>query len=263
MSFPPKSLTIAGSDSGGGAGIQADLKTFASLGVYGTSAITAVTSQNTLGVTDIVNIPAKSVISQIEAIISDIGTDSIKTGMLSDASIVNAVSSYISQSKFEKVIVDPVMISKSGHKLLSESAIKSMVEMLIPISFIITPNIPEASIISETKINSIESAKIAAKKIVKLGAKTCIVKGGHFEGPPIDVFYDGKKYETFKSKRINTKNTHGTGCTFSAAIAAYIAKGEDVISAISKSKNYINSAIQENFLIGKGHGPLNHFYKQI
>ena len=145
----------------------------------------------------------------------------------------------------------------------SESAIKSMVEMLIPISFIITPNIPEASIISETKINSIESAKIAAKKIVKLGAKTCIVKGGHFEGPPIDVFYDGKKYETFKSKRINTKNTHGTGCTFSAAIAAYIAKGEDVISAISKSKNYINSAIQENFLIGKGHGPLNHFYKQI
>ena len=153
MSFLPKSLTIAGSDSGGGAGIQADLKTFASLGVYGTSAITAVTSQNTLGVTDIVNIPAKSVISQIEAVISDIGTDSIKTGMLSDASIVNAVSSYISQSKFEKVIVDPVMISKSGHKLLSESAIKSMVEMLIPISFIITPNIPEDSIISETKIN--------------------------------------------------------------------------------------------------------------
>ena len=263
MPYPPKSLTIAGSDSGGGAGIQADLKTFASLGVYGTSAITAVTSQNTLGVTDIVNVPTKSVISQIEAVLSDIGTDSIKIGMLSNASIVNAVSSYISQSKFEKVIVDPVMISKSGHKLLSESAIKSMIKMLIPISFIITPNIPEASIISETKINSIESAKIAAKKIVKLGAKACIVKGGHFDGPPIDVFYDGKKYETFKSERINTKNTHGTGCTFSAAIAAYIAKGEDIISAISKSKNYINSAIQENFLIGKGYGPLNHFYKQI
>ena len=263
MSFPPKSLTIAGSDSGGGAGIQADLKTFASLGVYGTSAITAVTSQNTLGVTDIVNVPAKSVISQIEAVISDIGTDSIKIGMLSNASIVNAVSSYISQSNFEKVIVDPVMISKSGYKLLSESAIKSMIKMLIPISFIITPNIPEASIISKTKIHSIESAKIAAKKIVKLGAKACIVKGGHFDGPPIDVFYDGKKYETFKSERINTKNTHGTGCTFSAAIAAYIAKGENIISAISKSKNYINCAIQEDFLVGKGHGPLNHFYKQI
>ena len=263
MPYPPKSLTIAGSDSGGGAGIQADLKTFASLGVYGTSAITAVTSQNTLGVTDIVNVPAKSVISQIEAVISDIGTDSIKIGMLSNASIVNAVSSYISQSNFEKVIVDPVMISKSGHKLLSESAIKSMIKMLIPISFIITPNIPEASIISKTKIHSIESAKIAAKKIVKLGAKACIVKGGHFDGPPVDVFYDGKKYETFKSERINTKNTHGTGCTFSAAIAAYIAKGEDIISAISKSKNYINCAIQEDFLVGKGHGPLNHFYKQI
>lgn len=263
MPCPPKSLTIAGSDSGGGAGIQADLKTFASLGVYGTSAITAVTSQNTLGVTDIVNVPAKSVISQIEAVISDIGTDSIKIGMLSNASIVNAVSSYISQSNFEKVIVDPVMISKSGYKLLSESAIKSMIKMLIPISFIITPNIPEASIISKTKIHSIESAKIAAKKIVKLGAKACIVKGGHFDGPPVDVFYDGKKYETFKSERINTKNTHGTGCTFSAAIAAYIAKGEDIISAISKSKNYINCAIQEDFLVGKGHGPLNHFYKQI
>jgi len=259
----PKSLTIAGSDSGGGAGIQADLKTFASLGVYGTSAITAVTSQNTLGVTDIVDIPAKSVVSQIQAVISDIGTDSIKTGMLSNASIVNAVSSFLSQNKFEKIIVDPVMISKSGHKLLSESAIKSIVSMLIPISYIITPNIPEASIISGTEIDSIESAKIAAKKIVKLGARTCIVKGGHFDGPPTDVFYDGKKYEIFKSKRINTKNTHGTGCTFSAAIAAYIAKGEDIISSISKSKDYINSAIQENFLIGKGHGPLNHFHNQI
>tara|TARA_Y100001960_G_C14772625_1_gene881078 strand:+ start:2812 stop:3603 length:792 start_codon:yes stop_codon:yes gene_type:complete len=258
-----KSLTIAGSDSGGGAGIQADLKTFASLGVYGTSAITAVTSQNTLGVTDIIDIPTKSVISQIEAVISDIGTDSIKTGMLSNSSIVNSVASFITQNKLKKVIVDPVMISKSGHKLLPESAIKSMIEMLIPISYIITPNIPEASIISNTEINSIESAKIAAKKIVNLGAANCIVKGGHFSGPPIDVFFDGKKYEIFKSKRIDTKNTHGTGCTFSAAIAAYVAKGENIISAISKSKEYINSAIQTNFIIGQGHGPLNHFYNQI
>ena len=178
--------------------------------------------------------------------------------MLSDASIVNAVSSYISQSKFEKVIVDPVMISKSGHKLLSESAIKSMVEMLIPISFIITPNIPEASIISETKINSIESAKIAAKKIVKLGAKTCIVKGGHFEGPPIDVFYDGKKYETFKSKRINTKNTHGTGCTLSSALATNLSQKRNIIKSCKLSLKYVDKAIISAPGYGKGFGPLNH-----
>lgn len=250
-------LTIAGSDSGSGAGIQADLKTFAALKVYGTSVITSVTAQNTVGVSGIQDMPPEFVGRQIDAVLSDIDVDACKTGMLSNAAIVKVVAEKLEQYEMGKYVLDPVMVAKSGDRLLQEDAVSSVVERLIPISYVATPNINEASLIAQMEIRNIEEMEEAAREIWKMGAETVVVKGGHLHGDAVDVFYDGKA-QLLRAERIQTRNTHGTGCTFSSAITAYLARGENVITAVKNAKEYITSVIKHSFSIGKGHGPTHH-----
>ncbi|HLO11030.1 MAG TPA: bifunctional hydroxymethylpyrimidine kinase/phosphomethylpyrimidine kinase [Pseudoneobacillus sp.] len=256
-----KALTIAGSDSGGGAGIQADLKTFQELEVFGMSALTAVTAQNTLGVQAVYPMSAEAVIKQIESIGEDIGTDALKTGMLFNAEIIQAVSEKINYYQWQKVVVDPVMIAKGGASLLQMEAISALKKYLLPLSMVITPNIPEAEVLTDMTIQSVEDKKEAAKKLHDLGVKNVVIKGGHDENQmeAIDLLYDGNEFTTFTSKRINTKNTHGTGCTFSAVVTAELAKGLSVHEAVSKAKNFIQAAIEDQLFIGQGHGPTNHW----
>ena len=254
-----KALTIAGSDSGGGAGIQADLKTFTALGVYGMTAITAITVQNTVGVFGVHPIPPDTVYNQIKVVAEDIGVDALKTGMLFSEEIIQAVSQAIKDFKLNNLVVDPVMIAKSGDPLLKESARKTLLDKLLPLALVITPNIPEAEDICKFEIKNVEDMEKACKVIHSLGSKYVVLKGGHLEGDTkIDVIYDGKNFEYLKAKSILTKNTHGTGCTFSAAITAFLAKGENPIDAIKKAREYIQGAIENSLSIGKGHGPLNH-----
>lgn len=256
-----KALTIAGSDSGGGAGIQADLKTFQELGVYGMSALTAVTAQNTLGVHGVYPLTKEAVTEQIQAIGEDMGTDALKTGMLFNAEIIKAVSEKINQYGWQKVVVDPVMIAKGGASLLQNEAIAALKEHLIPLAMVVTPNIPEAEVITGMTIKTLEDKKAAAIKLVELGAKNAVLKGGHDENTDeaIDLLYDGIEFTYFNSKRIQTKNTHGTGCTFSAAITAELAKGRSIKEAVTVAKEFIQSAIEEDLHIGAGHGPTNHW----
>jgi hydroxymethylpyrimidine/phosphomethylpyrimidine kinase len=256
-----KALTIAGSDSGGGAGIQADLKTFQELGVFGMSALTAVTAQNTLGVHGVYPLTPEAVVAQIEAIGTDMGTDALKTGMLFNAAIIHAVSEKIKQFGWENVVVDPVMIAKGGASLLQTEAIAALKEVLLPLAMVVTPNIPEAEVITGMTIRNLDEKKEAARKIVELGAKHVVLKGGHDEddAEAADVFYDGREFALYKTKRILTKNTHGTGCTFSAAITAELAKGSAVYDAVATAKNFIQAAIEDDLGIGKGHGPTNHW----
>ena len=254
-------MTIAGSDSGGGAGIQADLKTFAALGVYGTSVLTAVTAQNTLGVTGVHEIPVDIVAAQIEAVISDIGADSVKTGMLSSSAIVETVARELDRFRVGRLVVDPVMVAKSGDRLLREDAVAALRQSLLPLATVVTPNIPEAESLADMTIGSGGDARRAAEKIVGMGAGSVVIKGGHLPGPPVDLFYDGREFREFKASRIETRNTHGTGCTFASAIAAGLAKGLDVMDAVGAAKEYVTEAIQHSFDLGHGHGPLNHFYK--
>ncbi len=256
-----KAMTIAGSDSGGGAGIQADLKTFAALGVYGTSVLTAITAQNTVGVTGVHEIPVEMVASQIEAVITDIGADAIKTGMLSSSAIIETVARELAHFRVDRLVVDPVMVAKSGDRLLQEEALDSMRRSLLPLATVVTPNIPEAETLTDMKIETGEDARRAAEKIVSMGAKAVVVKGGHLPGPPVDLLYDGREFREFTAPRIDTKNTHGTGCTFASAVAAGLAKGMDVPDAVATAKEYVTEAIRQSFPIGEGHGPLNHFYK--
>lgn len=254
-----KALTIAGSDSGGGAGIQADLKTFTSLGVYGMTAITAITVQNTVGVFGVHPVPPDIVYGQIKAVAEDIGVDALKTGMLFSEEIIQAVSQGVKHFNLKNLVVDPVMIAKSGDPLLKESARKTLIEKLLPEALIITPNIPEAEDICKFEIKNIEDMEKACKFIYSLGPNYVVLKGGHLEGDTkIDVVYDGKNFEYLKAKTVPTKNTHGTGCTFSAAITAFLAKGEKPLDAIRKAKKYIHGAIENSLSLGKGHGPLNH-----
>ena len=254
-------MSIAGSDSGGGAGIQADLKTFAAFGVYGTSALTAITAQNTLGVMAVHNIPMDIIEAQIDAIVSDIGVDAVKTGMLANSGIIELVAKKAKEHKFHNLVVDPVMVAKGGDRLLEESAIDSMRKVLIPNSTIITPNIPEASALLNKEIDTIEDAREAAVAIVGMGAGSVIVKGGHLSGDAIDIFYDGNQFLELYAERINTKNTHGTGCTFASAITAGLALGKSIEQAVGDAKTYVTQAIRLSLSIGHGHGPLNHFYK--
>lgn len=251
-------MTIAGSDSIGGAGIQADLKTFASLGVHGTTAITAVTAQNTFSVTAVQEILPEIVFKQIEAVYVDSGIDAAKTGMLSSKEIIEVVAHAIGKYSIP-LVVDPVMVAKSGARLLKEDAVESLIKKLLPFAWVVTPNIPEAEIISNTKIKDLEDMKKAAQIIAKItGAKSVVVKGGHLQNSKsIDVVFFEGKYLILESERIQTKNTHGTGCSFSAAIAAEIAKKNDIITAIKKAKDFINYAIKYSLSIGKGHGPVN------
>lgn len=257
----PAVLTIAGSDSGGGAGIQADLKTFSAFKVYGTCAITAITAQNTKNVVDIHEVPIDIILSQISTVLEDITIDVIKTGMLSSNTIIGSVASYLSETHPKTLVVDPVMVSKSGHQLLMDDAVSALTKQLLPLATVVTPNVPEAEALSGIKIQSIHDSQEAARRIIALGSKSVIIKGGHLAGPPIDLFYDGYRFQEFSAQRIKTKNTHGTGCTFASAIAANLARGEDIIKAIEKSKTYVTNAIIQTYQIGHGNGPLNHFYK--
>ena len=256
-----KAMTIAGSDSGGGAGIQADLKTFAALGVYGTSVLTAITAQNTVGVTAVHEVPTEIIIAQIDAVLTDIGADAVKTGMLASSAIIETVAGEMERRQVRWLVVDPVMVAKSGDSLLREDAVDVLRSRLLPLAAVVTPNIPEAEALTETKIDSDAGMRRAAEKIVRMGARTVVVKGGHREGPATDLFYDGSGFREFSAPRIDTANTHGTGCTFASAVAAGLARGMDVADSVALAKDYVTEAIRRSFPIGRGHGPLNHFYK--
>ena len=258
----PSVLTIAGSDSGGGAGVQADLKTFAAMGVYGTSAITAITAQNTVAVTAVHEIPVDTISAQIEAVVSDIGVDAVKIGMLSSSAIIECVVESLSNmSRMERLVVDPVMIAKSGDSLLREDAVRTLRDRLLPLAAVVTPNIPEAETLTGMTIVSDEDVRRVAKEIVAMGAGSVVVKGGHRDGAATDVYYDGTNFLDFTAPRFETANTHGTGCTFAAAVAAGLAKGLKTEDAIGGAKEFVTEAIRNSFPIGQGHGPLSHFYR--
>lgn len=256
-----KVLTIAGSDSSGGAGIQADLKTFSAHGVYGMSVITAVTAQNTQGVFAVQDISKEIVLKQIEAIFEDIEVDALKIGMVSQIDTIYSIEEGIKKYGAKNVVLDPVMISKSGFNLLIPEAMEVLINKLIPLATIVTPNIHEAIAITGQNIIGIEDMEKVAKLIFKMGPQNVLIKGGHLEDDAIDVLFDGNKITHFKSHRINTKNTHGTGCTLSSAITSNLALGYDVIESIAKAKEYITMAITHSLEIGKGVGPTNHFYE--
>ena len=257
----PKAMTIAGSDSGGGAGVQADLKTFAALGVYGASTLTAITAQNTVAVTTVHDIPTDVITAQIDAVLTDIGADAVKTGMLSSSDIIECVCEALEVHGVQRLVVDPVMIAKTGDALLREDAIGSLRTRLLPLAMVVTPNIPEAEALTETTIVSDADVRRAAEAIVGMGARSVVVKGGHREGPATDLFYDGKEFKEFTAPRFDTVNTHGTGCTFASAVAAGLARGMVVTDAVALAKDYVTEGIRHSFSIGQGHGPLNHFYK--
>jgi len=256
-----KVLTIAGSDSGAGAGIQADLKTFAAHGVYGSSAITAITAQNTVGVTAVLALSPKLVAAQIDAIIDDIGADAVKTGMLANAAIIGLVADRIIEYRLKNLVVDPVMVATSGDLLIRQNAVAVLRSKLIPLAAVVTPNIPEAEVLTGMKLRTAEEIKEAARRIVKMGTQTVIVKGGHLKGPAMDLFFDGKKFTPLDAPRIRTQNTHGTGCTLSAAIAANLAQGEKIATAVANAKRYITQALRHSYRIGAGHSPVHHFYR--
>ena len=256
---PPKAMTIAGSDSGGGAGIQADLKTFAALGVYGTSVLTAITAQNTIEVSAIAEVPDEVVIAQIDGVFEDIGADAVKTGMLSGKSIIQNVADRLEAWGPRWLVVDPVMMSKSGAPLLQRDAMGALKRELLPHASIVTPNIPEAEVLSGLKLDSPETIREAARKIHALGPKIVIIKGGHLDGPAVDLVFDGETFTPIEGERIATTNTHGTGCTFSSAITAFLAHGHQPLDAIRLAKRYIEAALRDSYAVGSGHSPVNHF----
>lgn len=256
-----KALTIAGSDSGGGAGIQADLKTFAAHRVYGTSAITAVTAQNTLGVTAIQALAADVITAQIEAIAGDIGVHAVKTGMLATSAIVEAVAAAIETLELPNVVVDPVMIAKGGSRLLDDEAIAAMKSELLPRAMVVTPNAPEAAVLADMRVDSLDAARLAASRIRALGPTAVIVKGGHLGGAEsVDVLYDGHRFVELRAPRIDTRNSHGAGCTFAAALAANLALGRPLQQAAERAKDYVLGAMRSGFPVGQGYGVLDHFW---
>lgn len=257
----PIALTIAGSDSGGGAGIQADLKTFLALGVHGTSAIVALTAQNTTGVSAIHPVPPTFVREQISQVVTDMGVDAAKTGMLGSSEMVSAVADAIVEFQIDKVVVDPVFVSKNQDVLLEQEAVGALVDKLFPLALVITPNLYEAGHLLGHKITDLVAMRDAVKALHDMGPKFVLVKGGHLDGEAVDVLYDGTHLVEFSSERIDSPHTHGTGCTLSAAITAYIAKGQTVPHAIEAAKRYIDGAIRHGLAIGKGHGPTNHGWK--
>lgn len=254
-----KAMTVAGSDSGGGAGIQADLKTFAALGVYGSSVVTAVTAQNTIEVAAIAEVPEEVVIAQIDTVVHDIGADAAKTGMLSSTSIIQNVADRLEAWGIPHLVVDPVMVSKGGVALLQPDAVEALKKDLLPFATVITPNIPEAETLANRRIASPAHAQEAAKAIAAMGPKTVIIKGGHLPGSPTDLVYHEGIFTPFEGTRVDTKNTHGTGCTFSAAITAFLAHGFPTLEAIRLAKSYIQNALEQSVAIGEGHSPVNHF----
>jgi hydroxymethylpyrimidine/phosphomethylpyrimidine kinase len=260
VATPPKALTIAGSDSGGGAGIQADLKTFAAFGVYGSSVVTAVTAQNTRGVFAVAEVPEEVIALQIDVVLEDIGAAAAKTGMLSSASIVNTVADRLEAWGIDKLVVDPVMVAKGGHPLLQQSAVAAVKQHLLPLALVVTPNLPEAEVLTGITIDSPDSAREAARALAALGPQWVVIKGGHLAGDATDLVYDGESFAEFRADRIDTRNTHGTGCAFSAAIAAMLARGMLPLEAIEAAKIWLTRAIRESYTIGDGHSPVNHFH---
>ena len=256
----PVALTIAGSDSGGGAGIQADLKTFAANGVYGMSAVTAVTAQNTVGVQTVHILPPETVTAQIDSVLSDIGAQAVKTGMLANAEIISAVTDALRQYPDIPLVVDPVMIAKSGDTLLESDAISTLIEGLFPLADVITPNLDEAKALTGIEATDPAGMEAIARKLFEMGPRHVVVKGGHLEGPAVDVLYDGSTTHTFEAERVDTKSTHGTGCTFASAIAAGLAKGADITTAVGDAKTYLTGALRHAVPMGGGHGPVHHFH---
>jgi hydroxymethylpyrimidine/phosphomethylpyrimidine kinase len=257
-------LTIAGSDSGAGAGIQADLKTFAAHGLYGTCAVTAVTAQNTLGVTCWQALEADLVTAQIEAVIGDIGADAVKVGMLANAAIAEAVAAAIRDLDLPQVVVDPVMIAKGGDRLVSDEGVATIRSELLPLAHVVTPNIPEAEVLAGTSIRSVSDMHDAAIRILRLGPRVVLVKGGHLPGPEsVDVCATATESFEVRAPRIDTPHTHGTGCTLSSAIAANLARGLPVREAIEMAREYLDGAIRHAPGLGRGHGPLNHFWRAV
>jgi hydroxymethylpyrimidine/phosphomethylpyrimidine kinase len=253
-------LTVAGSDSGGGAGIQADLKTFHQFGVFGMSAITAITAQNTLGVAGVYPLPTEAIASQMEEVLRDIGADAMKTGMLFNAEIIEVVAEKIRAFQLSKVVVDPVMVAKGGAKLLLDEAIDAIKKHLLPLTLVVTPNLPEAECLTGLTIKDVDRMKEAAKMIHAMGARHVVVKGGHLDSEEIvDLLYDGEAFHFFPHRRVDTKNTHGTGCTFSAALTAELAKGTELPKAVERAKKFIVEAIATAPKLGNGHGPTNHW----
>jgi hydroxymethylpyrimidine/phosphomethylpyrimidine kinase len=250
-----RALTIAGSDSGGGAGIQADLKTFAALGVFGTSAVTSVTSQNTVGVQGVHDLPSDFVARQIDSILEDIGIDAAKTGMLSNAAIIEVVAAKVKAHRIDRLVVDPVMVAKSGAPLLQPDAVKAVISHLLPLALVVTPNLPEAEALSGLTIAGLDGMQEAARRIQGLGARYVVVKGGHLPDRAVDLLFDGRTFEELDAERLDTPHTHGTGCVFSAAITAGLAKGKTVPQAVTAAKRFITAAIRHGFALGKGHGP--------
>lgn len=264
----PCILSIAGSDCSGGAGIQADIKTISALGAYSATAITAITVQNTCGVTDIHPIPPSYVKGQIEAVMTDIKPSTIKIGMINDVEIVNVITECIVKYKPEFVVFDPVMVSTSGCKLIEDNAIEAIIKHLIPLSTIITPNLNEARVIAGKELNNVDEMTITGKELLAYGCHSVLIKGGHLDGDDMcDVLTikGEEKPHVFKSSKIKSKNTHGTGCTLSSAIATYLTLGKDIPEAVRLAKEYVFNGISEgkDITIGNGHGPLNHFYSPV
>jgi hydroxymethylpyrimidine/phosphomethylpyrimidine kinase len=255
---PVRVLTIAGSDSGGGAGIQADLKTITVLGGFGMSVITALTAQNTLGVQGIHDVPPDFVAAQFDAVATDIGIDTAKTGMLATSEVIRVVAERIRRYRIAKLVVDPVMVAKGGMSLIREEAKKTLIAELIPLAFVLTPNVPEAEALAGVRIATLDDMKTAARIIHGMGARHVVVKGGHLSGDAVDLFYDGESFREFRSPRIATADTHGTGCTYSAAIATGLAFGKEVAEAVTEAKRYITEAVRHAWRLGGGHGPTNH-----
>lgn len=255
----PVTLTIAGSDSGGGAGIQADLKTFTVLGAYGTSAITAITAQNTQGVTGVQEISPEMVREQIDAVMGDIGCSAAKTGMLANAEIVSTVAEAVAEWDIPNLVVDPVMVARSGDRLLADDAVETLLEELIPQAAVVTPNLPEAEALTGITIDTEEKILMAAEKLCETGCKAAVIKGGHMQGAANDYLYESTEgISVLEADRIDTENTHGTGCTFSASLAVWLARGIPLDQAVVVTKQFITMAIEQSLPLGSGHGPVDH-----
>lgn len=250
-------LTVAGSDSGGGAGIQTDLKAFAALGVHGTTAITAITAQNTTGVFGVVEMAPAFVAQQIDVVVTDIGVDAVKTGMLSNAGIIEAVADRMRAHQLSPIVVDPVMVAKGGDSLLRPDAVSALKRLLLPLASVVTPNLPEAAVLVGHEVRSLEEMREAARAIHDMGARAVVLKGGHLEGSPeaIDVLFDGVVFTELRAARVDTRHTHGTGCTFASAIAGGLAQGLSVAAAVAQAKELITAAVQSALALGRGHGP--------
>lgn len=256
-----RALTIAGSDSGGGAGIQADLKSFMAHGVYGASAITAITAQNTVGVRAVLLLEPALVRAQIDAVLEDIGADAVKTGMLGSAKVVEAVASALRAHGVDTLVVDPVMVAKSGDRLLAQQAVPALRNELLPLATLVTPNLPEASILLGREVRTLDEMPDAAEELLALGPRSVLLKGGHLAGDEVaDVLLAGGRLTTFRAPRVSTPNTHGTGCTYAASITALLARGLTIADAVAEARAYVLGAITHAVPLGAGHGPLHHLW---